>query len=446
MGVATTTPFSELGGHGQYITNNANNAVSHEGVSQAKALQEEIKRVIIIGGGIAGLSTAIALKRNFPLAEVIIIEPAHGNCSKGPGMLLMNNGVKSLQDLGAGALLNNFQPITRGLIKQADGRVISDETFSSEEQIFCCSHQHILEGLESMLDQSCVVRVNKKCQTVELNSNDYVTKIFFSDETTLEVSPRDLVVASDGYRSILCATLNPNMKRPASPVNEIVSSTFAPKLARRIGNTFHKTVCCSAGLGYGLLASTPSQVIGFIQFDTSKHDVPRTDQEKKSLFDLAVSVIEDPSQREPFEEYVKIANMDIAHIWKPINSDLPAKLHAKNAVLIGDAAHPLIPFTSQGTSMALEDAIILAQTLKNHDHPSLDAALGHFVEKRRPIANEFIDGGREILAGFLQANPSAPYCTRKKPISADDLAFPPRRLSLLNAYTLPANFMESVVG
>ena len=49
----------------------------------------------------------------------------------------------------------------------------------------------------------------------------------------------------------------------------------------------------------------------------------------------------------------------------------------------------------------------------------LDTALGHFVEKRRPIANKFIDGGRKIIA---EQTPSAsdPYCTKKKPIYADD--------------------------
>ena len=65
-------------------------------------------------------------------------------------------------------------------------------------------------------------------------------------------------------------------------------------------------------------------------------------------------MIDDPSQRELFEEYAKITDMDVDHIWKPMDSDLPAKLHATNA--IRDAAHPLLPFTSQGTLMALEDA------------------------------------------------------------------------------------------
>ena len=125
-----------------------------------------------------------------------------------------------------------------------------------------------------------MVCLNKKHRNVQLISEEsYVTKTFFSDGKTLEVSRRDLLIASDGYRSILCATTNPNMEWQVSLVNKIVFSIYAPELAWRIDNTFHKTVCWSTGLGYGLLASTSSQVIGFIQSDTSKHEIRRTEQE-----------------------------------------------------------------------------------------------------------------------------------------------------------------------
>ena len=41
-----------------------------------------------------------------------------------------------------------------------------------------------------------------------------------------------------------------------------------------------------------------------------------TPRETKSLFDLAVSMAEDTSQRELFEDYVKITDIDVAHIRK----------------------------------------------------------------------------------------------------------------------------------
>ena len=71
----------------------------------------------------------------------------------------------------------------------------------------------ILKGLESTLEQSSVVRVNKKCKNIELSSDseNCVTKRFFS-----EVSSRFLVVASDVYRSVLCALPNPPVRSAQS--------------------------------------------------------------------------------------------------------------------------------------------------------------------------------------------------------------------------------------
>ena len=117
----------------------------------------------------------------------------------------------------------------------------------------------ILKGLEFTLEQSSVVRVNKKCKNIELGSDseNYVTRRLFSDGTALEVSSRDLVVASYGYRSVLFALPNPSMKRPVSPVNNIVFSSYAPELAQRISNTFHKTLAAALVLVMGSWLQLP---------------------------------------------------------------------------------------------------------------------------------------------------------------------------------------------
>lgn len=108
---------------------------------------------------------------------------------------------------------------------------------------------------------------------------------------------------------------------------------------------------------------------------SAKYEVPSSSEEKRHLFELVVSKMdakeeESAQLRKMFEEYIAVADMTNSHVWKPINSDLPERLHAKNAVLTGDAAHPLLPFTSQGTSMALEDSIVLADLLGNAKNSS----------------------------------------------------------------------------
>ncbi len=52
------------------------------------------------------------------------------------------------------------------------------------------------------------------------------------------------------------------------------------------------------------------------------------------------------------------------------------------AVILGDAAHPTLPFLAQGASMGLEDAWVLAEALATHD--SLAAGLASYQAKRKP--------------------------------------------------------------
>lgn len=377
--------------------------------------------IFIIGGGVAGLSAAIALRQKNLTADITIIEayPGDDNKRMGLGMILMDNGIRALKKLNADELLVDAQPILRCLLKEVNGTVVIDEKF---EEVFCCSRKGILNALEATLEQldtmgtGRVQRVYKNCSNVLLSKDslqrDYVRAIMFSDGSSIKVSERDLVLGCDGVHSKLCLALNKDMERPISQVNEIVTSTHAPQLVQKLGNTFHKTVCMECGLAYGLLAATPSQVIGFVQFDRSRYDVPTSAEEKRYFFHLVSSKIDDPCQRELFEEYASIAHMETAHVWKPINAQLPNKLHVRNAVLIGDAAHPLLPFTSQGTSMALEDSVILAHII-GMDHDSLHAALGEFIKLRIPVANQFIEGGRKILEGFINKVSLAPYLSKK---------------------------------
>ena len=56
--------------------------------------------------------------------------------------------------------------------------------------------------------------------------------------------------------------------------------------------------------------------------------------------------------------------------------------------ILGDAAHPTLPFLAQGASMGLEDAWVLAQSLATHDTPA--AALAAYQSKRKPRTSRIV--------------------------------------------------------
>jgi salicylate hydroxylase len=62
--------------------------------------------------------------------------------------------------------------------------------------------------------------------------------------------------------------------------------------------------------------------------------------------------------------------------------------HPKGVAILGDAAHPTLPFLAQGASMALEDAWVLAEALATHDTPA--AGLTAYEARRKPRTTRIV--------------------------------------------------------
>ena len=73
--------------------------------------------------------------------------------------------------------------------------------------------------------------------------------------------------------------------------------------------------------------------------------------------------------------------------------------HHENVVFLGDAAHPLIPFTSQGVTSALKDSYILTQLLLEEN--DLQETFEKYEITRKPEIETHIKNGRILLEQFL---------------------------------------------
>jgi 2-polyprenyl-6-methoxyphenol hydroxylase-like FAD-dependent oxidoreductase len=69
-----------------------------------------------------------------------------------------------------------------------------------------------------------------------------------------------------------------------------------------------------------------------------------------------------------------------------------------NLVLVGDAAHPMLPFTSRGVSSAIADAVVLERELRRHRDPG--DALAAYSSRRREECAPYIGKGRELTRNF----------------------------------------------
>ena len=114
----------------------------------------------------------------------------------------------------------------------------------------------------------------------------------------------------------------------------------------------------------------------------------------------------DPNNEEQVEEYFKKYFPDVIDIMpdvavdfrnNPVGSLVTIRVnpwHSKKSVLIGDAAHAVVPFFGQGMNAAFEDGYLLYHELKQHCqnmHYNLEDVVKTFAEKRRPAADALAD-------------------------------------------------------
>ncbi|HRD75561.1 MAG TPA: aminotransferase class I/II-fold pyridoxal phosphate-dependent enzyme [Hyphomicrobiaceae bacterium] len=356
-------------------------------------------RVKILGGGVAGLAVATALIRRAGITDVEVLERDSAErqaTRKGHGLILMQNGAKALRALDAGRVLDSCTAIRRALIQDAGGRSLD---VGALDGVYCVTRSAIIEALSARLPAG-VVKLGHAVDRIEAEG-ERVSRIVLADRPSIDLGEGDIVIGAEGWRSPLCRALNPGFERPLSPVREIVTSTYLPELARQLGTTFIKTMFADRGVAFGLLAPTAERVIGFMQFDARRHAPPTQDADAAALRSFLGRLL--AGAPEVVRQYLERADYATAHVWHPPNSDLPAELACGNGVLVGDAAHPLLPFTSQGIGAALEDAIILADRLAASETAtgSVPEVLARFVTDRRAAVEGFVLGGRAMLASFI---------------------------------------------
>lgn len=360
------------------------------------------RKITILGAGVTGLSCALALLKRTRCQSIEILERETLDSlplKPGHGLLLMQNGVKALQALGIDGLLSNSTVIKRAVFRDNKGIPIRVDELDS---VYCVTRSEIIAALKSALPRNCL-RLNQHVERVIVGSGTSVherqiDKLVFENGEVDELENTDFIIDAAGIGSPLFKALYPGVQRPKSRVKEIVTSSHMPDLAQQLKGAFIKTQFSEAGLAFGLLAPTSTQVIGFLQFDSDRYSPPKNEPAEIEKF-LKHLLINAP---EPIPTYLDSADYNSAHVWHPTNTDMPKHIHCKNGLMLGDAAHPLLPFTSQGISAALEDAIMFADLIEdsNTDLPFTSKLKGFSIDRERDM-REYIDGGRKILQSFI---------------------------------------------
>jgi salicylate hydroxylase len=108
--------------------------------------------------------------------------------------------------------------------------------------------------------------------------------------------------------------------------------------------------------------------------------------------------------------------------WPVFERDLIEVWTEGRVALLGDAAHPMLPFLGIGATLALEDAVLLGQSLS--EAQDLAAGLRHYGARRLPRVAEVSEASR--IQGERILGRSAPDEYRKTGVPLDVFNFDPR--------------------
>jgi 2-polyprenyl-6-methoxyphenol hydroxylase-like FAD-dependent oxidoreductase len=346
-------------------------------------------QAVIVGGGIAGLAAAITLGRKGWVCTVL--EQDAKRLRSGQGLLLPPSGRDALKRLGLKNIEAFTAPIHGYQLCNADGTLLKQFGIDGALSVL---HRDLLTSLQGLLPKTTRL-VEGRCRAVEADGNGLWSAM---DESGRHWQAT-LLVAADGVRSRSRRHLFPEAQLTAERTSEVVLVTRAPAVVEQLRGQCRKFQDRRAGLGLGLLPCRDGQVVVFAQFTTGRCQP-------------CGGAGATPLLRECFSGWndlldALLADLDAshAHLWHTTDLDPLPQLHRGNLVLVGDSAHPLLTFTSQGSATALDDALVLAELVAEvpaNDQTALTKALERYSRTRLAVVTQLVAEGRRKQRQFLQ--------------------------------------------
>ena len=323
--------------------------------------------ITLLGAGIAGLACARALALRG--AEVTVLEQADAIREVGAGLQISPNGAAVLRALGLGEALDRAGTAATG-VRLIDGPTAEPVlSMDLRGRDFRLLHRADLIALllEGARGAGAELRLLQRIETVDLTGAR--PRIVTAQGAAL--TP-DLLIGADGLHSHTRAALN-----------GAAAAVFTGQVAWRAvlpeAEAEDTAALAEVHMGPGRhLVSYPLRG-GRQRNIVAVEERSRWAEESWTLRD-------DPMDLrlafETFSPRVRgwLDRVEEVHLWGLFRHPVARHWHGGRAVILGDAAHPTLPFLAQGANMALEDAWVLADCLARHDTP--EAAFAAYQQAR----------------------------------------------------------------
>ena len=308
----------------------------------------------IIGAGVAGLTVAIALARRG--ARVTVLERADELRQVGAGLQISPNAGRVLDALGLGSAFSAIAPDNNALrIRNAEGRLLARLDFKAHRpnDAFRVVHRARLIALLQQAARDAGVMIHL-------------------GETIKTLPDAPLLIGADGLHSIV---------RPALNGREVPFFTGQTAWRALIPDT-------SAEPAVDLFMGPNRHLVSYPLGGGQRNIVAV--MERRDWQAEGWSYLDDPiNLRAAFAGFGGpvpswLSAVTDPGIWGLFRHQVAAIWQDGRRVILGDAAHPTLPFMAQGACLAIEDAWVLAACLDSASDRA--RALDRYQEIRRPRA------------------------------------------------------------
>lgn len=347
--------------------------------------------ILIVGGGIAGLTSAIALRQRGFQVEIIEKDPDWS--VYGVGIIQQGNVLRAVAQLG---ILDDYvqagYPFERVDIYTPAGTLAAKVPAPKLNPAYPAQLGIGRKELQKVLaDQAkahgATIRLGVVVSSLEQDKN-YVD-VYFSDNSN---NTYDLVIGADGVNSQIRADVFPEEAEPQFAGQSVWRYNFP------CPNGLDALCVFEGPIGMGLVPIALDTMYMYVT-------TPEPGNPRYPIEGLATEMRKKLKTAPPMiAELAATINDDHSVVYKPLFwLMLQGNWYRNRVVLIGDAAHATTPHLGQGAGMAIEDSLVLAETLKEEN--SIEKALSAFQQRRIERCRYIVEKSVAICKGQLGEGP-----------------------------------------
>ncbi|PVH69102.1 FAD/NAD(P)-binding domain-containing protein [Cadophora sp. DSE1049] len=328
--------------------------------------------ILVIGGGVAGLAASIGLRRKGH--KVIVLESTTTLQTLGGSLLIPPNAARVLSSYNLWEKFKEAETIPRGntTFRYEDGRVLEEVDYGAMEGAFGfpvmaiprAKYQKLLH--DAAIGLGVQVRLSSRIKSLDENIPSVTL-------TTREVIRGDIIVGADGWYA---------------PTRQMISGSDTSSSFYRMTLIFYPSTSSPLSSSDILAANS-----------ASSYRLGSTTSLRQLVSDFEPRVRKLAELVKPEDCFLwKIAHLPKLKSWVSGSGKV---------VLLGDAAHAMVPHLGAGAATAVEDGAILAECLSHtHFKTDIPQALKTYENLRRPRAERI--QATALITGQYKVMPDGP--------------------------------------